>query len=104
MNQIEHDPNEAKNLRRAHFWGTFGFLCMMIAISAFAHPVYDTSWQDWAALVAFCLLVSWLRIPSVGRTHEGESTGQRLAFRLGKALHNVLKYLFGNATGRDKAG
>lgn len=101
--QIDHDPNEFKNLRRAHFWGTVGFMTMIISINMFAHPVYDTNWRDWTALAVFVLLVSWLTVPSVGRSEDSESTGQRFAFRLGKALNQVLHYFSRNTARRNKA-
>lgn len=106
MNQIDHDPDEFREpflIRIIPGVQVFVMVGIALAATLYFRPVPGFSWADAVASVVFLALLGWCfveRDPTVDADGH-QSAGQRLAFRLGKKLHDVLKLLRRDSAVRD---
>ncbi len=105
---IEHDEDEFRRPLLIAIWTIriqvfvlVGIAFVIATVTRLDDGPFDL-WNIPAAILWLCLM-AWCIAPSVSLVngHGHESAGNRLAFRLGKALKRVLNNRRGNAATRN---
>ena len=106
MPEIEHDRDEFRVpflIRIIPGIQIFVLVGIAFALKVYFDPVPGAGWLDGIFAVLFLALLGWCFVPRDPLVDaEGhESSGQRLAFRMGKALNHVLHLGRRNPSIRD---
>lgn len=100
--QIDHDPNEFHWLIR---WIPGIVIFVLVGIGLLIHyiirPERFFGFGDAVFSVIFLLLLGWCFVPRATHAQSHEGARKPLAFRMGKALNNVLYLGRRNPTIRD---